>query len=113
MPSHDWIEDFPAAITVTDAEGIIMAMNRAAIKSFETDGGADLIGRSVLDCHPEPARSKLADLLAARKMNVYTIEKNGTKKMIYQSPWYVEGRFGGIVELTFEIPASMPHFLRG
>lgn len=113
MPAHDWIEDFPSAVTVTDAEGIIIAMNRAAIKSFEADGGADLIGRSVLDCHPEPARTKLADLLAGRKLNVYTIEKHGIKKLIYQSPWYVEGRFGGIVELTIELPEAMPHFIRG
>jgi hypothetical protein len=51
-------------------------------------------------------------LLAAREKNVYTIEKNGVKKLIFQSPWYKDGKYAGLVELSLEIPFELPHFVR-
>jgi transcriptional regulator with PAS, ATPase and Fis domain len=113
MNEHDWIKEFPAAITVCDAEGILLEMNDKAAKTFEKDGGRKLIGSNMFHCHPEPARSKTERLLAAREKNVYTIEKNGVKKMIYQSPWYRNGEYAGFVELSLEIPfTELPHFVR-
>jgi PAS domain-containing protein len=106
--SHAWIRSFPAAITVCDRQGVIIEMNERARAVF----GGDLVGRSVLDCHPEPARAKLAELLATGKSNVYTIEKNGRRKLIYQSPWYRDGQFAGLLEISFELPVSLPHFRR-
>ena len=85
MSEHEWIKEFPAAITVCNAEGIILEMNDKAAKTFEKDGGYKLIGASMFDCHPDPARGKVERLLAAKVKNVYTIEKNGVKKLIYQS----------------------------
>lgn len=108
----NWIKEFPGGITVCDREGIIIEMNKRAIQIFAEEGGADLIGRNALECHPEPARSKMAGLLKSRSTNVYTIEKNGRKKLIYQAPWYEQGSFGGLVELSLEIPVEMPHFVR-
>ena len=110
--NHAWIKSFPAAITVCDTIGIILEMNDKAARTFEKDGGANLVGRNMLDCHPEPARGKAERLLAAREKNVYTIEKKGKKKLIYQAPWYHDGVFGGLVELSLEIPFEMPHFIR-
>jgi len=112
MSEHEWIKDFPAAITVCDCEGKILEMNEKAMKSFESDGGYALIGQNLLDCHPEPARSKVERLLAAVEKNVYTIEKNGVKKLIYQSPWFKDGHYEGFVELSLEIPFEMEHFVR-
>ncbi len=113
MTDHDWIKEFPAAITVCDAQGIILEMNDKAAKGYEKDGGRKLIGSNMLDCHPDHARSKTERLLASRTRNVYTIEKNGVKKMIYQSPWYKNGEFAGFVELSLEIPfEELPHFIR-
>ena len=112
MPEHEWIKEFPAAITVCDEEGIILEMNDKAAKTFEADGGYKLIGSNMLDCHPDPARGKVERLLAAKVKNVYTIEKNGVKKIIYQSPWYNNGEYAGFVELSLEIPFEMPHFIR-
>ncbi len=108
----EWVNEFPAAITVCDARGIIVEMNERAAQNYARDGGRALIGKSVLDCHPEPARTKLQHLLETQQKNVYTIEKNGVKKLIYQSPWYREGKFAGLVELSLEIPFEMPHFVR-
>ena len=112
MTDHAWINEFPGAITVCDADGIILEMNDQAGKSFAKDGGRALIGKNLLDCHPEPARTKTKRLLESKQKNVYTIEKNGVKKLIYQSPWYRDGKFAGLVELALEIPFEMPHFVR-
>jgi transcriptional regulator with PAS, ATPase and Fis domain len=107
------VQEFSAAVTVCDTEGVILDMNIKSAQTFAADGGKDLIGRNALDCHPEPSRSKMQQLLTEQRANVYTIEKAGLKKLIYQAPWYQEGRFSGIVELSIEIPAEMPHFARG
>ncbi len=112
MNELDWIKEFPAAVTVCDPAGIILEMNDKAEKGYEKDGGRQLIGCNILDCHPEPARLKTEALLASRQKNVYTIEKNGIKKLIYQSPWFQNGEYAGFVELSLEIPFEMPHFIR-
>ena len=108
----DWIKEFPAAITVCNPDGIILAMNERAAKTFEKDGGYGLVGKNMLDCHPAHARPKTEQLLAGKQKNVYTIEKNGVKKVIYQSPWYENGEYAGFVEMSLEIPFEMPHFIR-
>ena len=112
MNENEWIKEFPAAVTVCDAKGIILEMNDKAAKTFEKDGGYALIGKNMLDCHPEPARAKTERLLAAKDKNVYTIEKNGIKKLIFQSPWFKDGKYAGFVELSLEIPFELPHFIR-
>jgi len=108
----DWYTEFPGAVTVCDRDGVILEMNDKAAATFEADGGRALIGRNLLDCHPEPSRTLVADLLANPRRNAYTIEKRGVKKLIYQSPWYLDDVFAGLVELSLEIPAEMPHFVR-
>ena len=112
MNEHEWIKELPAAVTVCNEEGIILEMNDKAAKTFEKDGGYKLIGSNMLVCHPDLAREKTERLLAARVKNVYTIEKNGVKKLIFQSPWYKNGEYAGFVELSLEIPLEMPHFIR-
>jgi transcriptional regulator with PAS, ATPase and Fis domain len=112
-PEYSWVKEFPGAVTVCDTDGVIIEMNDKAAKTFEDDGGRALIGKSVFDCHPEPARSELKHLMEARQRNVYTVEKNGVKKFIYQSPWYRNGEYAGIIELSLEVPFEVPHFVRG
>lgn len=112
MKGHAWVQEFAAAVTVCDTKGKIIGMNSRAARVFEKDGGEKLIGANVLDCHPEPARAKLQDIMDKRKTNVYTIEKAGIKKLIYQAPWYKEGVYAGVVELAIEIPFEIPHFVR-
>ncbi len=109
---HFWIKEFPGAVTVCDPDGIILEMNDKAAKGYAKEGGRKLIGANMLDCHPDPARQKTECLLAAKEKNVYSIEKNGTKKLIYQSPWYKDGQYAGFVELALEVPFEMPHFVR-
>ena len=113
MNTTDWVQEFPGAVTVADREGVIVALNDRSMKTFAADGGAALLGTNVLDCHPEPSRTKLRTIMDERRTNVYTIEKNGIKKLIYQTPWTVNGEYRGVIELALEIPFEMPHFVRG
>jgi len=111
---NDWIKEAPIAVTVCDAEGIITEMNLKAGRTFEKSGGLGLIGADLLACHPEPSRTKLKNMLSAAPPapNVYTIEKNGVKKLIYQFARLENGRPSGLVELSLELPPDMAHFVR-
>lgn len=109
---NNWVKEFPASITVCDPEGILVEMNDKAAKNYQKDGGLDLLGSNMVDCHPGDARLKAERLLEIKEKNVYTIQKNGVKKLIYQSPWYKDGEFAGFVELSLEIPDELPHFIR-
>ena len=108
----DYVSEISAAVTVCDTQGIIVYMNERSQEVFKNDGGKMLIGQSLFGCHPEPALTKLKELLASGGTNVYTIEKNGKKKIIYQSPWKVNGAAAGLVEMSFELPDVMEHFVR-
>jgi PAS domain-containing protein len=109
MPSPDYFNEFPAAIEVCDAEGVLLYVNERAAATI---AGRDQLGVNILECHPEPSRTKLQEMLVSGEANVYTIEKNGRHKLIYQAPWYVDGVYAGFVELSLPIPTAMPHFVR-
>jgi hypothetical protein len=112
MEKFAWVNEFPGAITVCDANGIITEMNIKAGEVFKKDGGLQLIGSNALDCHPEPSRTQFKKMLENPAPNVYTIEKGGKKKLIYQTPVYEDGIYAGFIELSLEIPQEMPHFNR-
>jgi hypothetical protein len=107
-----WIEGLKVAVTVTSADGTIIAMNERSREAFSADGGGALVGRSVFDCHPEPARAKTLVLYASRQPNHYTIRKNGQRKIIHQLPWFDGGVFAGFVEISIPIADELPHFDR-
>jgi transcriptional regulator with PAS, ATPase and Fis domain len=113
MQDGAWVKELKAAITVCDRDGVALEMNDRAAETFASDGGRALVGKSILDCHPERARALFEELLRTGGTNVYTIEKNGVKKLIYQAPWYEGGEYRGIVELSLPIPFEVPHFVRG
>ena len=113
MPVPEWLQGYGVALTVCDAEGTILHLNRAAAQGFAASGGSALVGRSLFDCHPERARTELERLLATQQANAYTIEKKGQRKLISQSPWWHgDGRFGGLVEVSIVLPEVLPHFVR-
>ncbi len=100
-------------VTVTDAEGTIVAMNARSREGYANEGGAALIGRSIFPCHPGAAREKTRALFENTAPNHYTIRKKGQKKVIHQLPWFdAEGAFAGFVEISLPIPDEMPHFDR-
>ena len=111
---NDWIQDAPLGVTVCDENGIITEMNGKAGETFKKSGGRNLIGSNLLECHPEPSKTRLKNMLEkpAPMPNTYTIEKNGVKKLIYQFACRKNGKSSGLVELSLEIPQTMPHFIR-
>ncbi len=112
MSSALWVKELPAEIMVCDSGGLIIEMNDHAALLFADDGGRGLLGRNVLDCHPEQAVSKLKHMLADPSVNCYFNTENGEKRFFFQSPWYLEGRFSGYVEISFVVPEIIPHFIR-
>lgn len=108
----NWSKEINFAVTVTDIQGNIVEMNDKAAVTFEKYGGKNLIGQSLFDCHNANSGTKIREISQHKSTNVYTIEKSGVKKLIYQTPWYLEGEYAGLVELSIVIPESMPHFIR-
>ena len=106
----DWAKEMNCAVTVCDKEGIVLYMNDKAKETFARHG--DLIGKSLIPCHNERSRMIIAQLLASGGSNVYTIEKNGLRKMIYQTAWRENGEVAGLVEISMVILEDMPHYVR-
>ena len=107
---HEWANQMNCAVTVCDNEGIILFMNQKARTTFAKYG--DLIGKNLFECHSPASRDKINELLLTGGSNSYTIEKNGIRKMIYQTAWFKGDTVAGLVEISMEIPNDMPHFIR-
>lgn len=112
MEQRDWFKETAFAVTICDTDGIVVYMNEKSAKTFEKWGGKELVGKSLFGCHSDKSVSKIKELIATKGTNSYTIDKNGIKKLIYQTPWYNNGEVAGLVELSLEIPHEMPHFVR-
>jgi transcriptional regulator with PAS, ATPase and Fis domain len=108
----EWIESLDGAVIASDVKGDIIYLNEKAVSNFTKYGGRDLIGTNLRDCHNETSNHKIEEMKVTHEKNVYTIEKKGVKKLIYQAPWYQDGAFAGLIELSLEIPFDMPHFVR-
>lgn len=111
MNDCKWAEQMNCAVTVCDAEGNIVYMNEKSRLTFA--GGASMVGQNLLKCHNARSQAKIRELLATGGTNTYTIEKNGIKKMIYQTAWKQNGVVAGLVEISVVIPEEMPHYVRG
>lgn len=79
---YDWSESLDCAVTLCDNEGTVLYQNA---RSRQVNG--DVRGRSLIPCHNERSRGIIARLLAEGGKNVYTIEKRGVRKLIYQTVW--------------------------
>jgi PAS domain-containing protein len=112
-PGHlEWFEQLPCAVTVCDRNYTILYMNDRAAEISSKEGGKALIGKNLIDCHPPEAQEKLKRVMASGRPYVFTIERKGVKKLVYQGHWKRRGRDGGLVELSFELPSDMPNLVR-
>lgn len=112
MKSHAWVKEFPGAIVVCDPDAVILEMNDKAVEAYKDRGGKKLIGKDLRPCHSQASIDKLEGMMEAQRYNAYTVEKNGTKKLIYQTPWYRDGEYAGFLEVQLEIPDEMPNYRR-
>lgn len=108
----DWAMGMNCAVTVCDSNCNIIYMNQRSRDTF-ADGSDKLIGSNLLNCHSPKSVEIIRRLLSEGGVNVYTINKKGVKKLIYQTSWTKEnGEIGGLVELSMVIPQEMPHYNR-
>ena len=112
MRHETWFKHFPGAITVTDENAIIIEMNDAAAEAHKEEGGYALMGQSTIDCHPKSLQEKVRHIYDSQQLNVYSIQKNGKEKLIYQTPYFKDGIFAGVVEMSLPMPDNVPHFDR-
>lgn len=97
MENYEWAKEMNCAVTVCDAEGIIIYMNDKSRETYKKEG--DLIGKNLYECHSERSKEIIRRLLATGGSNAYTIEKHGVHKVIYQTAWKKDGKVAGIVEI--------------
>jgi ribosomal-protein-alanine N-acetyltransferase len=107
----EWLSGFRGAFTICDDAGTILELTPEAERLFAKWGGAALVGRSVLDCHADSSRAQLRGLLQTRTTNLYTTEKDGIHRLVYQGPWET-GNQRGYLELSFEVPPAILHRVR-
>ncbi|PKL07587.1 MAG: hypothetical protein CVV51_13335 [Spirochaetae bacterium HGW-Spirochaetae-7] len=109
----DWVTNFPGAVMVSDLGHRIVYMNDKSAETYVKEGGRALVGTEMMGCHNERSKALLADMLGTGGQHVYTIDKAGQKKLIYQCAWRDEkGAVAGLVELSLVLPPDMPHFVR-
>lgn len=105
----DWAKTMKCGITVCNAEGIIIYMNERAVEMKHSN----LVGRDVMLCHNPHSQEIIRHLLAEGGQHVYTIEKDGMRKLLYQSSWLDEdGKVGGLCEIMAFLDGEIPHFVR-
>ena len=111
MENYEWAKEMNCAVTVCDAEGIIIYQNDKAVETYKKHG--NLIGKNLYECHSERSKEIIRHLLATGGSNAYTIEKQCVHKVIYQTAWKKDSKVAGIVEISMITPADMPHYVRG
>ncbi len=97
-----------AAVTVADETYQITFMNDLAIAHYADDGGAELIGTDLLECHNAEhqavirtayARYRAGDLTPTR----YRSDKeDGTRVGVVHIPLMVKRQFRGVAELIWK-----------
>lgn len=105
-----WAEEMNCAITVCDTDGVILYMNAKSMETYRKHG--NLIGKNLMDCHNERSKGIIRHLLETGGQNVYTIEKEGGRKLIYQSAWKERGKVMGLCEISIVLPEEMPNYIR-
>ena len=82
------LEADKAAIVIADLDHTIIYMNPAAVKRYEKWGGANLLGKSLLNCHNEESRRKINQVVDYFKTSidnniVYTFYNEKENKDVY------------------------------
>ncbi len=104
----DFFENVAVSMTVCDTEGRVVYQNAKAVEAL-----GEARGHNLQECHQAASWAKIQEMLVAGATNAYTIEKRGVRKLIYQTPWYEDGKVAGLVEYSIVLPENMPHKVRG
>ena len=105
-----YFDELDCAVTVCDTTGVVIYCNKKASQTFAKYG--EIMGENLKNCHSPSSWEKICRLLQTGESNSYTIEKNGQKKIIHQTPWRENGEVRGLVEISIVLPFEMPHHVR-
>ena len=103
-----------AGVTIADQDFLITFMNDRARVFYAEDGGGELVGKNLLDCHnAEHAalirnayeRYRADDLTPTRYHRAQN--EDGAPESIVHIPLIVEGQFRGIAELIWNERADL------
>ena len=106
-------EGLRAAVTIADQDFQIRFMNDRATAFYAEDGGAELIGKNLLDCHKVEHQVVIRDAYARYRAGDLTPTRYHAKKdggvleSIVHIPLMVEGQFRGIAELIWNERADL------
>lgn len=108
----DWVEEFPGMISVCDKNGKVLVMNRKIADYFESKGGKKLIGSNLFDCHGKSSGAQIHALMVKEKTHIYIAEENGERELVIHAPWYQQGEFSGLVEITVPLEGDINEIKR-
>ena len=101
-------EGLRAAVTIADQDFQITFMNDQACAFYAEDGGAELVGKDLLDCHNAEHAALIRDAYARYRAGDLTPTRyhraqneDGAPESIVHIPLIVEGQFRGIAELIW------------
>lgn len=103
----DFFADVAVSMTVCDKEGNVVYQNNRAVAAL-----GEARGHNLQECHKASSWEQIQRMLSEGSTNAYTIEKQGLRKLIYQTPWYEDGTVAGLVEYSIVLPSQMPHKVR-
>ncbi|MBR5102678.1 MAG: PAS domain-containing protein [Muribaculaceae bacterium] len=108
----DWAETLHCAVTVCDTQGVVIYMNQCSRATFSNHGDS-MVGKSMMPCHNEHSQAIIHKMLNEDVTNCYTIDKQGVRKLIYQTPWKKDdGTVGGLVEISIVLPDELTNYVR-
>ncbi|MBQ6268875.1 MAG: PAS domain-containing protein [Bacteroidetes bacterium] len=105
---NSFFNEIDAAITICDLNFKIVYMNNKSKNTFQNKK----IGDDILACHNPHSIEIMNNIISTKKANVYSIDKNGIKKIIYQTPWLENNEVKGLIEFSFVVPVDMPNYKR-
>ncbi len=103
-----------AGVTIADQDFLITFMNDRARVFYAEDGGGELVGKNLLDCHNAEqtavireayARYRAGDLTPTRYHQAQ--KEDSAPESIVHIPLMVEGKFRGIAELIWNERADL------
>ena len=104
IEAKTWADEMDVRVTVCDLDAVIVYMNEASVEGFQKYGGAELLGKSLFDCHLPVSQEKIMEMLEHPRVNTYLIKKNQERRLIRQFPWIEKGEHRGVIEISFELP---------
>jgi transcriptional regulator with PAS, ATPase and Fis domain len=112
MNQFNYFNEIENAVTICDAQGIIVYMNLAAQKMLAKYDSKSLIGNSLYDCHNPASNKIIKQLIEKGESNSYYTIKNGVKKLVHQTPWFNNGIVAGLIEICIVLPTEIQTFER-